>query len=171
MSAVINQVDNANVYINGNSLIGKAKSIKLPEFEVEFIEHDNLGLVGVIKLPSKVNALEGEVTWDGFYPEVAAVAGNPFKTAQLMVRADVRVFNAAGMAEEVPLVLTLNAMFSKVNLGEYKKEPTEYPMTFQVHSVKQMINGKEVLFYDAFSNQYRVAGQDILQKYRANIGQ
>lgn len=171
MSAVINQVDNANVYINGNSLIGKAKTVKTPEFEVEFVEHDNLGLVGVIKLPSKVNALEGEITWDGFYPEVAAIASNPFKTAQLMVRANVRVFNAAGLAEEVPLVLTLNAMFSKFDLGEYKKEPMEYPMTYQVHSIKQVINGKEVLFYDAFGNQYRVAGQDILQKYRTNIGQ
>lgn len=171
MSAVINQVDNANVYLNGNNLIGKAKSVKTPEFEVDYIEHDNLGLVGVIKLPSKVNPLEGEITWDGFYPEVAAIASNPFKTAQLMVRANVRVFNAAGLAEEVPLVLTLNAMFSKFDLGEYKKEPTEYPMTYQVHSIKQVINGKEVLFYDAFSNQYRVAGQDILQKYRTNIGQ
>ena len=171
MSAIINQVDNANVYINGNSFLGKAKTIKTPEFEVEFVEHDNLGLIGKIKLPSKVNALEGEITWDGFYPEVAAVAGNPFKNAQLMVRANVRVFNAAGMATEVPLVMTMNVSFSKVNIGEYKKEAVEFPMTYQVHSLKQVIDGKEVLFYDAFSNQYRVAGEDILQKYRSNIGQ
>lgn len=43
-------------------------------------------------------------------------------------------------------------------------------MTYQVNSIKQVIDGKEVLFYDAFSNQYRVAGEDILSKYRANIG-
>lgn len=170
MSAVINQVDNANVYINGNSFLGKAKSVKTPEFEVEFVEHDNLGLVGKIKLPSKVNALEGEIVWDGYYPEVAAIAYNPFKNAQLMVRADVRVFNAMGMATEVPLVMTLNVAFSKTPVGEYKKEAAEYSMTYQVHSIKQVIDGKEVLFYDAFSNQYRVAGQDVLQKFRANLG-
>ena len=40
MSGVaINKIDNANVYINGNSFLGKAKSIKLPEFEVEMTEH------------------------------------------------------------------------------------------------------------------------------------
>ncbi|MDP8172608.1 phage major tail tube protein [Pasteurella skyensis] len=170
MSVVINQVDNANVYINGNSFLGKAKNVKTPEFEVEFVEHDNLGLIGKLKLPSKVNALEGEIVWDGFYPEVAAIASNPFKNNQLMVRANVRVFNAQGQATEVPLVMTMNVAFSKVNLGEYKKEPTEYPMTYQVHTIKQVIDGKEVLFYNAFSNQYRVAGEDILQKYRANIG-
>lgn len=171
MSTTINQVDNANVYINGNSFLGKAKTVKTPEFEVEFVEHDNLGLIGKIKLPSKVNALEGEITWDGFYPEVAAVALNPFKNVQLMVRANVKVFNAAGLAAEVPLIMTMNVAFNKVNAGEYKKEVTEYPMTYQVHSIKQVIDGKEVLFYDAFSNQYRVAGQDVLQKYRTNIGQ
>lgn len=75
-----------------------------------------------------------------------------------------------GMAAEVPLVLTMTVNFSKTPLGEYKKEATEYTMTYQVNSIKQVIDGKEVLFYDAFSNQYRVAGEDILSKYRANIG-
>lgn len=170
MSVVINQVDNANIYLNGNSFLGKAKSVKTPEFEVEFIEHDNLGLIGKIKLPSKVNALEGEITWDGFYPEVAALALNPFKNTQLMVRANLRIFNAVGQGGEVPLVMTMNITFNKVNIGEYKKEASEYSMSYQVHSIKQVIDGKEVLFYNAFSNEYRVAGEDVLQKYRTNIG-
>lgn len=170
MSVVINQVTNANVYINGNSYLGRAKSVKTPEFDVEFVEHDNLGLVGKIKLPNKVNALEGEIVWDGFYPDVAALAYNPFKAKQLMVRANVQVFNSLGMATEVPLVMTMTVNFSKSAVGEYKKEATEYPMTYQVNSIKQVIDGKEVLFYDAFSNQYRVAGEDVLSKYRTNVG-
>ncbi|MDH2999933.1 phage tail protein [Chelonobacter oris] len=170
MSVVINQVTNANVYINGNSFLGRAKSVKTPEFDVEFIEHDTLGLVGKLKLPSKVNALEGEIVWDGFYPEVATLAYNPFKAKQLMVRANVQVFNAMGMAAEVPLVMTMTVNFSKTPVGEYKKEASEYTMTYQVNSIKQVIDGKEVLFYDAFSNQYRVAGEDVLSKFRTNMG-
>lgn len=170
MSVVINQVSNANVYINGSDFLGRAKSVKTPEFDVEFVEHDNLGLVGKLKLPTKVNALEGEIVWDGFYPDVAALAYNPFKAVQLMVRADVQVFNAMGMATEVPLVMTMTVNFSKTPVGEYKKEATEYAMTYQVNNIKQVIDGKEVLFYDAYSNKYRVAGQDILQKFRSNIG-
>lgn len=170
MSVVINQVSNANVYINGNSFLGRAKSVKLPEFDVEFVEHDTLGLAGKLKLPSKINALEGEMVWDGFYPEVAALAYNPFNAVQLMVRANVQVFNAMGMATEVPLVMTMTVNFSKTSLGEYKKEPVEYTMTYQVNSIKQVIDGKEVLYFDAFSNNYRVAGQDVLQKLRTNLG-
>lgn len=170
MSVVINQVSNANIYINGNSFLGRAKSVKLPEFDVEFTEHDTLGLVGKVKLPNKINALEGEIVWDGFYPEVAALAYNPFKAVQLMVRANVQVFNSMGMAKEVPLVMTMTVNFSKTPLGEYKKEPVEYAMTYQVNSIKQVIEGKEVLYFDAFSNNYRVAGQDVLQGFRANLG-
>ena len=44
-------------------------------------------------------------------------------------------------------------------------------MTYQVSIVNQMIDGKEVLYFDAFSNKWRVAGQDILETYRKNIGQ
>lgn len=167
---IINAVDNANIYINGNSFLGRAKEIKLPEFEVEFTEHDNLGLMGVVKLPSKVNALEGEIIWDGYYEEVAKLALNPFKNAQLMVRANVRSFDSTGATKDVPLVMTLNVAFSKVAMGEYKKEATEYAMTYQVYSLKQVIDGKEVLFFDALSNQYRVAGEDVLSKFRTNIG-
>lgn len=172
MSVFINQVDNANVYLNGQSFLGKAKSVKLPEFEVEMVEHKNLGLVGTIKLPAGVNALEGEIVWDGFYPEVAVIANNPFKSAQLMVRADVKVFNAAGIAAEVPLVMLLNCSFSKSPMGDYKpKEATEYTNSYQAHSIKQTLDGKEVLFFDAFSNQWRVGGQDVLADYSRNIGQ
>ena len=43
-------------------------------------------------------------------------------------------------------------------------------MIYQVNSIKQVIDGKEVLFYAAFSNQYRVAGKDVLSKFRTNMG-
>ncbi|VEI47046.1 phage major tail tube protein [Actinobacillus equuli] len=48
MSIAINQIVNANVYINGNSLMGKAQEFKIPDIEFESIEHKGLGLVGTI---------------------------------------------------------------------------------------------------------------------------
>lgn len=167
---IINEVSNANIYLDGNSFLGRAKEVKLPEFEVEFTEHDNLGLAGVVKLPSKINALEGEIIWDGFYQEVAKLSMNPFKNVQLMVRANVRSFDSTGVTQDVPLVMTLNVAFSKSALGEYKKESTEYSTTFQVYSIKQEINKQETLYYDALGNIYRVASEDVLSKFRTNIG-
>lgn len=112
MSA-INAIYNANIYIDGNSLLGNASEFKLPEFEFGQDDFTGLGMVGTIKLPNGVEALEGEVTWNSFYPEVAKKASNPFKSVQLMVRGNLQTFNAAGLAEEVPIVTTVTAMFSK----------------------------------------------------------
>ncbi len=171
MSVTINQITNANIYIDGNSLLGHAKEIKLPEIEIEMIEHKALGMVGTVELPGGVNALEGEITWDGFYPEVFAKAFNPFSNVQLMVRANVQVFNSQGLAAEEPMVCMLNVAFSKNPLGEYKpKEAAEFASTVKVYSINQKVAGKELLFYDSLANIYRVGGEDMLAKYRANIG-
>ncbi|MBF0752238.1 MULTISPECIES: phage major tail tube protein [unclassified Pasteurella] len=172
MSISINQIVNANVYINGNSLLGKAKEFKLPDLEFEFIEHKGLGLHGTIKLPTGLNAMEGEVIWDSFYPEVRVEAYNPYKNVQLMARSELQVFDARGLAAQEPLVTIMNVAFNKTTGGSLKnKEATEHSDTFQIYSVKQMLAGKEILFVDVFANIYRVNGQDVLQKFRTNIGQ
>lgn len=172
MSIAINQIVNANVYMNGNSLLGKAKEFKIPDIEFEQIEHKGLGMVATIKLPSGLNAIEGEVTWDSFYPEVRAQNTNPFKNQQLMVRSNLQVFNAMGLAEEVPLVTVMNVQFNKIAGGSLKpKEAVELQDSFQLYSIKQTLNGKELLHVDTFANIYRVNGEDVLQKYRTNIGQ
>ncbi len=171
MSVVINQISNANIYIDGNSLLGHAASIKLPEIEMEMIEHKTLGMVGTVELPGGVNALTGEINWDGFYPEVLAKSYNPFSNVQLMVRANVQQFNSAGMGAEEPMVMMLNVLFKKNPLGEYKpKEKAEFTSEFSAFSINQKVGGKELLFYDALANIYRVNGQDMLAKYRSNIG-
>ncbi|MDG4924443.1 phage major tail tube protein [Glaesserella parasuis] len=37
--------------------------------------------------------------------------------------------------------------------------------------MKATIDGKEVLYYNAFTNEYRVASEDVLSQYRKNVGQ
>lgn len=89
-----------------------------------------------------------------------------------MARSNLQVFDARGLAAEVPMVTIMNVSFSKTTGGSLKnKEATEHSDTFQVYSIKQMVDGKEILFIDVFANIYRVNGQDVLQKYRTNIGQ
>ena len=170
MSA-INTIFNANVYVNGNSQLGRASEFKLPEIEISQDEYKGLGLVGTIKLPSGVEALEGEITWNSFYPDAFVQVYSPFKSVQLMVRANVQVFNASGLAEEVPMVTMVTATFSKNPLGTYKpKEKAEFASTYQATEIRQTIGGRETLYFNAFTNEYRVNGVDQLAKFRRNIG-
>ena len=160
----IKVIYNANVYIDGNELLGKASEFKLPEFEFEQDEYKGLGLKGTVKLPMGVAALEGEITWNSFFPEVARKAANPYKAVQLMVRAN-------GRKKEVPLVTMVTATFSKNALGGYKpKEKAEFSSTYQTTEIRQVLDGREVLYYNALRNEYRVDGVDVEETYRRNIG-
>lgn len=167
----INAIYNANVYLDGNNLLGKAGEFKLPEFEIGQDEYKALGMVGTIKLPNGVEALEGEITWNRLYPEVAAKANNPFKAAQLMVRSNLQTFDARGLVKEVAVVTTVTATFSKNGLGGLKpKEKSEQASTYQATEIRQMVDGRETLYYNAFKNIYRVDGVDVLAQMRKNIG-
>ena len=167
----INAIYNANVYLDGNNLLGKAGEFKLPEFEIGQDEYKALGMVGTIKLPNGVAALEGEITWNSLYPEVAAKANHPFKAAQLMVRSNLQTFDARGLVKEVAVVTTVTATFSKNGLGGLKpKEKCEQASTYQATEIRQMVDGRETLYYNAYKNIYRVDGVDVLAQMRKNIG-
>lgn len=75
----IKVIYNANVYIDGNDLLGKASEFKLPEFEFEQDEYKGLGLKGTVKLPMGVSALEGEITWNSFFPKWRAKPPTPIR--------------------------------------------------------------------------------------------
>ena len=167
----INAIYNANVYLDGNNLLGKAGEFKLPEFEIGQDEYKALGMVGTIKLPNGVEALEGEITWNSLYPDVAAKANHPFQAAKLMVRSNLQTFDARGLVKEVAVVTTVTATFSKNGLGGLKpKEKSEQASTYQATEIRQMVDGRETLYYNAFKNIYRVDGVDVLAQMRKNIG-
>ena len=167
----LNAIYNANVYIDGNNLLGKAAEITAPDIEFTMDEVTGLGLFGTIKLPSGMEALEAEMTWNSFYPEVAARSRNPFKSAQLMIRSNLQTFDAAGLEKEVPMVTTMTGTFGKDSLGGFKpKEKAEFSSTFQVNEVRQVADGRELFYYNAFTNTLRVDGQDVLSQMRKNIG-
>ncbi|WP_038331504.1 phage major tail tube protein, partial [Kingella kingae] len=116
--------------------------------------------------------LEGEITWNSMYPNMVAKAlKSEFKAVHLMVRGNLQTFNAQGLKTEVPVVITVSAMFSKNALGTFKpKEKSEHPTTFQSAECRVVIDGREYLYYNAFTNTYRVNGSDALSQFRKNIG-
>ncbi|WP_314342845.1 phage major tail tube protein [Simonsiella muelleri] len=169
--SVINAIYNANVYVNGVSQLGHAAEFKLPEFEIKQDDYTGLGMFAGVKLPSGVEAPEGEITWNAFYPDVARIINHPFKAVQLMVRGNLQTFDATGLAKEVPIVTTVSAWFSKNALGGYKPhEKAEFSSTYQAVEIRQVVDGRETLYFNALKNEYRVDGVDVLSQFHKNIG-
>jgi P2 family phage contractile tail tube protein len=167
----INRIVNANIYANGNSLLGRAEEIKLPDVTATMTEHKALGMVGKIELPSGFEKLEGEIKWNSLYDDASALMANPFKTVQLQCRSNIETYGAQGRMEERSLVTYLTVMFKKNPLGTFKQhDNAEFSSGFACTYVKQVIDGREVLELDVLANIFRVNGEDMLAAYRRNIG-
>ena len=167
----INRVTNANIYIEGVNLLGRAEEIKLPDISAVMSEHKALGMFGKVELPSGFDKLDGEVKWNSDYKEVAKVVANPFKALQLQCRSSIEVYGSGGRVSQLPLVTHLTVMFKKNPAGTFKPhDNVELPSAFSATYIKQVIDGEDVLELDYLANIYKVGGEDLLQQYRANIG-
>ena len=167
----VNRITNANVYVNGNSLLGRAEEIKLPDLNFVMAEHKALGMVGKIELPSGFDKLEGEIKWNSLYDEVAVIMANPFETVQIQCRSNIETYASQGRIEQVPMVTYITAQFIKNPLGTFKQqENAEFSSSFNALYIKQVVNGRELIELDYMSNIFRVDGIDQLSTYRRHIG-
>ena len=167
----INRVTNANVYMDGNNMLGRAEEIKLPDISAIMQEHKALGMIGKIELPAGFDKLEGEIKWNSFYPETAKAMANPFRTVSLQCRSSVERYSSQGRIEELPLVTFLTVSFKKNPLGTFKQhENADFSSGFSCTYIKQMLDGEELLELDYMANIFKVDGEDILADYRYNVG-
>lgn len=172
MAAELNKVFNANVYLDGAmSLIGRAGELTLPEMSVATSEHKGLGMFGTLELPAGLEALTAEVKWTGFYADHLRAASNPFKSHQLQVRGNLETWGAAGRIREVPVVWHMTASWKTAKLGVLKpSEAGEFDDELSVSYVKVVHDGTAVCEIDVFNNIWTVNGEDILARWRANLG-
>ena len=167
----LNRVTNANIYVDGNCLLGKAEEIKLPDITTVMSEHKALGMVGKIELPSGFEKMEGEIKWNSFYRDVWLKMNNPYSMVQLQVRSNVETYGAMGRMQQQPLVTFLSVMFKKNPMGTFKQnDNAEFSSSFACYNIKQQLAGEDMLELDVLANIYKVGGVDQLDIYRNNIG-
>jgi len=167
----IKQITNANVYIDGNSFLGKTEEIKMPDVVVTMTEHKALGLVGKIELPSGLDKMESTIKWNSLYPDVLKKAANPFTAVQLQARASLETYTGQGRTEQVPVVVYMTGTFKKFPMGNYKQhDNVEAETSLSVTYIRLNVDGKDVVEVDVLANIYKLNGVDLLEKYRTNIG-
>ena len=167
----LNVLHNAALYINGNSCLGRADEIKLPTIKVKLDEIKATGMIGTIKVPVGVEALDGDIKWNAVYPEQWPSLLDPFSALQLQIRGSLETHGSTGRTAQRPYVVLLTASFYEVPMGDFKpKSPAEFPSKFNATYIKQKVDGQDVLEFDAMANIWRVGGKDMLETYRQNLG-
>lgn len=171
MAASINRMTNCNVYLDGNSLLGKAEEITLPEIKAKLAEHKALGMVGAVELPSGLDKMEAQIKWAAYYTDAIAASGNIYRTVQLQVRSSLESYEAAGRTAETPVVVHLTGQFKNLPLGNFKQhDNVDFTSQMNVTYVKVVIGGVTIVELDVLANIYKVDGTDLLETYRANLG-
>lgn len=171
MSVNTNQIINANVYVNGNSLLGKASEVDAPKVMAQMSEYKALGMIGKFELPSGIDKMDMRIKWNAFYTDVAKVMLNPWASINIMVRANMEVWQGGNRTEETPVVIYATCQSKGFPLGNFKpNENVDTESTLSVTHCKMEIGGVEVFECDVMNNIYKVDGVDIMANYRANIG-
>ncbi len=167
----INRLTNANVYVNGNSLLGKVDEITLPSVKNKMVEHKSLGMVGALEFPSGIEKLEGKIKWNSFYDDVLPLMANPYTTLQIQVRASLESYASGGRVKEVPVVAILTIMPKSLPGGAFKQnDNVEAETDYTANYFKLTIGFVDVVEVDVLANIYKAGGVDVLADYRTHIG-
>lgn len=167
----VNRLTNANIYLDGRSLLGRAEEVNLPDIKHKLSEHKALGMVGSVELWSGIEKMEASIKWNSIYSDVLKKAANPFNSVNLQVRASVEVYNSQGRVAQQPAVTYISGQFKNAPMGNFKQhDNVELTSMLSVTYCKQTINGEDVLEIDVLANIYKVNGVDVLAQYRNNIG-
>lgn len=167
----INRLTNANIYLDGGSMLGRAEEIELPVLQAKMADHKALGMVGSIKAFVGFEKLEGKIKWSSLYPDALRKTANPFRSVQLQVRASVETYASPGRTEERPVVALLTVTFKSLPGGNYKQhENVELESEFFATYFKLTVGGEDITEIDVLANIYKAAGQDVLATYRSHLG-
>lgn len=170
-AASVNRVTNANIYINGNSLLGQAEEVSLPDIKHKMAEHKALGMVGSVEFFSGIEKMEAKIKWNSFYLDTFKKAANPFQAIQMQVRSSLETYTSSGRTTQVPVVVHLTATFKNVPTGNFKQhDNVELESNLNVTYCKIVIGGQTVMELDVLANIYKVDGVDVLSTYRQNLG-
>lgn len=171
MGVKINQIVNANIYVGGNNLLGKASEVDAPEINTVMNEYKVLGLFGKFELPTGFDKMELRIKWNAFYQDVAAVMLNPFASVSIMIRANMETWEGGDRSSQVPVVIYATCQSKGFPLGKFKQqENVDIESKLSVSHCKLEIDGVEIVEFDAMNNIFKVQGVDQLAVYRGNVG-
>lgn len=171
MNIQINSLANANVYIDGVGLLGRAEEVEIPQPRHRMIDYKGLGMVGTAELWSGVDKLEAKIKWASFDAETLTMSASPFQTHSFQVRGSLEQYTSQGRSAELPVVYLMTGIFKDAGTANFKHQSmVETNSTVSVYHCELYVAGTQIYLYDVFANVYVVGGVDQLSTFRVNLG-
>lgn len=171
MAGAIRRIYTSDVWLNGTALVGKAKEVNLPEIEFEVDEDARIGLFGIAPAIAGIQALECTVTFDSWDEIWAKSIANWRKRIDLQFRGALEDVAASQVEDPVSYVITVGGIVMKKPIGSFSpQEAGEWEIGISADYIRQVVDGKEILKYNARTNEYVVDSTDLLAGVRGALG-
>lgn len=167
----IHRLTNANVFADGNSMLGRVESINSPTVTWKQSEHKALGMIGTNEYASGLDKMEGTIKWNSIYGDVVSLFSNPFKPIRLQVRGNVEEISGGAKLRDIPSVIYMTVTAKNIPTGGYQQhDNVELETAYNCTYLKVVIDNVTVLEVDIEANILKVGGVDLLAQYRQNLG-
>lgn len=172
MATTRKKITNANVYVNGASLLGKVSEATMPDITMKQIDHAPLGQHGVSSLPVGFDKIEMTLKWTSFYNDVIATMADGYNGLIGQLRSSQETYDADGTrSAEEAFVYFFRGRPINLPTGSFKQhENAEGETKVALDYIKLEIAGATQFEIDVINNIYIVNGEDKLATYRANLG-
>lgn len=163
---------NYNVYRDGTKFLGTS-TIDLPEFAPVSDALKGAGILGEVEMPviGQIGSTSVTLNWNAIALEGIELMTT--KRISLDLRSAQQIFdpNSGGLSPEA-VRISIRGMTKTNNLGSLEPGTAAGGSTeIELHYIKILIGGKEVLEIDKFNSIYRVNGVDEYAEVRAALGE
>ena len=171
MDISVNRITNANIYIDGTGLLGRAEEIEASQPRHRMVDHKALGMAGTAEFWAGVEKLEARIKWASLYPEALSVAAAPFASHSFQVRGNLEQYTSQGRSAELPVVYLMTGVFKDAGALVFRQhENVDSTSTITVYHSELYVAGTQIHLYDVLANIYVVNGVDQLAQFRSNLG-
>jgi uncharacterized protein len=171
MNIQINSLTNANIYIDGAGLLGRAEEIEIPNPRHKMIDYKGLGMAGTAELWAGVEKLDSRIKWVSFDSETLSLAASPFQTHSFQVRGNLEQYTSQGRTAQLPVVYLMTGVFKDAGSPTFRQHRmVETTSVVSIYHCELYVSGVQIYLYDVFANMYVVGGVDQLSTFRSNLG-
>src|SRR5580704_3476376 len=166
MNIQINSLTNANIYIDGVGLLGRAEEIEIANPKHKMIDYKGLGMAGTAELWAGVEKLESKIKWSSFDAETLTMSARPFQA-----RGNLEQYTSQGRTAELPVVYLMTGIFKDAGSPTFRQhQMVETTSVVSIYHCELFVAGVQIYLYDVFANIYVVGGVDQLSTFRSNLG-
>ncbi|MGH7814669.1 MAG: phage major tail tube protein [Candidatus Binataceae bacterium] len=171
MNIQINSLTNANIYIDGIGLLGRAEEITIAHPKHKMIDYKGLGMAGSAELWAGVDKLESKIKWSSFDADVLTLSASPFQTHYFQARGNLEQYTSQGRSAELPVVYMMTGVFKDAGAPNFQQHRmVETISAISIYHCELYVGASQVYLYDVFANIYVVGGVDQLATFRSNLG-